>query len=648
MTISNKKVLHVNLSDKTYHIEEPSDSFVRKYLGGRGLISYFLLDKVPAHADPLGPDNVLVFAVSVVTGTLIAGTSRFSAGAKSPLTNGYGEGEAGGPWGPELRNAGYIALVIYGASDSPVYLYITPDKVEFRDASALWGQDTGDTMMMIRSELGDDKVQVTGIGQAGEKLVKIASIMSKAKHAIGRSGLGAVMGSKNLKAVAVRGGSKTPFSDSKKLSALKSDFALHYKENADNKMLNKYGTSQYFMNINLAGLSPTNNFIFGVLDGYKNLSHHAYHSLYDVKSDACPGCAVACKQVVKSRDDSPYDVSPVYGGPEFETMGAFSAISGNNDLHAMMKSSELANRYGLDSIATGNVIGFAIECFQKGYLTKEDTGGLELNWGDPSLMVQLTEMIAFRKGFGDRLAEGVKRLSDQLDPRTKEFAMHVKGQEFPMHDPRGKYGVGLAYALSPTGADHLQHEHDGAFDPKLRGYSHESDEPSVFGKEIFPLGIYEPVASLSLGPDKVRLFTYLQHYWSMFCMLDLCIFTFAPVRYYKVDHLVDIVKAATGWNLSFWELMKAGERGTTMARVFNLKHGLSAKDDILPERMYQGIENGPLTGAAVPKEAFQEAIHLYYEMMGWTTEEGIPQHGKLAELQIAWAADHLPSTTITL
>jgi aldehyde:ferredoxin oxidoreductase len=647
MNISNCKILQVNLSDQTYTVQEPSESFLRRYLGGRGLIAYYLLKEIPPNADPLGPENVMVFAASVVTGTLLAGTSRFSAGAKSPLTGGYGEGEAGGPWGPELRAAGYIAIIVKGVSEKPVYLYITNDSVEFHDASAAWGKDTGEAMEIIRAEVGDEKAQVTGIGQAGENLVRIASIISKAKHAIGRCGLGAVMGSKKLKAIVVRGKQKVEFENPEGLAALRSDFVKHFRENADNKMLNKYGTSQYFLNINVAGLSPTRNFRYGVMENYKNLGHHPYHTEYNVKSDACPGCAVACKQVVASKEGSPYDVSPVYGGPEFETISSFSTVSGNNDLHAMMKGGELANRYGLDSIATGNMIGFAIECYEKGFLTDQDTGGIELKWGDPDLMVRLVKMIAFRDGFGNMLADGVKRLSDKLGPETAGFAMQVKGQEFPMHDPRGKYGVGLAYAVSPTGADHLQHEHDGAFDPHLAGYSHESDEPSVFGKQITPLGIYEAVPSLSLGSDKVRLFTYLQDYWSFFEMLDLCIFTFAPVRYFKVDHIVEIVKNATGWNVSFWELMKAGERGTTMARVFNLKHGLTYKDDTLPERMFQGIENGPLEGAAIPKEDLYRAIKLYYEMMGWTEDTGIPRYGKLVELQVEWTAEYLPKAVVS-
>jgi aldehyde:ferredoxin oxidoreductase len=641
MNTINQKVLHVNLTDRSFSIEEPSISFYRRYLGGRGFIAYYLLKLVPAGADPLGPENVIVFAGSVVTGTLLPGTSRFSVGAKSPLTNGYGEGESGGPWGPELKAAGYDAIVVHGSSETPVYIFVEDGKVDFCDASSIWGTDTGKAMDWIRKRHNDEKIQVTGIGQAGENLVRIASIMSKAKHAIGRGGLGAVMGAKKLKAIAVRGTNNVKPYDSDALKTLKTNFVKNFKDNADDKMLNLYGTSQYFLNINIAGLSPTRNFRYGVLDNYENIGHIPYHEEYNVKSDACPGCPVACKQVVASKEGSPYKVDPIYGGPEFETMGAFSAISGNNDLHAMMKSGELANRYGLDSIAMGNVIGFAIECYEKGYLTKEDTGGIVLEWGNPQLMVDLVEMTAMRKGFGNRLADGVFRLAQTLNPKAADFAMHVKGQEFPMHDPRGKYGVGLAYAVSPTGADHLQHEHDGAFDPALSGYSHESDEPSVFGKEIMPLGIYEPVLSLSLGPDKVRLFTYLQHYWSMFEMLDLCIFTFAPVRYYKVDHLVEIVKASTGWNATFWELMKAGERGTTMARIFNLKQGLTHKDDNLPERMYQGIENGPMKGKAVPRQDLADAIKLYYEMMGWSREAGVPTLAKMMELQIEWAAEYL-------
>lgn len=638
MKVASGKILHVDLTSRTFTVETPPELFYRRYLGGRGIIAYYLLKEVPVGADPFGPDNVLVFAPSVVTGALLPGTSRFSIGALSPLTGGYGEAESGGAWGPELKFAGLDAIVIKGSSPAPVYLFVHDGQVEFHDASPIWGKDTGDAQAYIWEYHEDPKIQVAGIGQAGEHLVRFAAVMSEARHAGGRSGIGAIMGSKKLKAVAVRGTRRAEFADPETIKALKAEFARHFRENADDNMLHQYGTSQYFLNINVAGLCPTRNFQDGAVEGAERVGHLAMHQTMTVKSDACPGCSVACKRVVSFKDGD-REIDPTYGGPEFETMTAFSAISGNNDLYAMVKANELCNRYGLDTIATGNVIAFSIECYEKGFLTNEDTGGLELRWGDSELMLELVQMIAFREGFGNWLADGVYRLSQRLGPRTEEFAMHVKGQEFPMHDPRGKYGVALAYALSPTGADHLQHEHDGAFDPILTGYSHESDKPSVFLTAIAPLGIHEPVRSLSLGVDKVRLFTYLQQYWSMFNMLDLCIFTFAPVRYYSITQIVEIVRATTGWDTSLWEIMKAGERGLNMTRIFNLKHGLSRRDDKLPERMFQGIGLGAMKGNAVPREDFEKAIPIYYAMMGWDPETGIPTRAKLSELQLDWTAE---------
>jgi aldehyde:ferredoxin oxidoreductase len=393
------KILHVDLTNRTFSVETPPESFYRRYLGGRGFIAYYLLKEVAAGADPLGPENVLVFAPSVVTGSLVPGTSRFSVGAKSPLTNGFGEGEAGGPWGPELKAAGFDAVVVKGASSTPVYLLIHDGQVEFHDASPIWGQDTGATQAYIRRQHDNPRIEVTGIGQAGENLVRIAAVMSKARHAIGRSGMGAVMGSKRLKAIAVRGTKRAEMAHPEAIKALRTYFAEHYKENADDNMLHQYGTSQYFLNINVAGLCPTRNFQDGVLQEAEKVGHQALHTQMIVKSDACPGCSVACKRVVTFQDGDK-TIDPTFGGPEFESMTAFSAVSGNNDLYAMVKGNELCNRYGLDTIATGNVIAFAIECYERGFLTREHTGGLKLRWGDPDLMLELA--VHHRSGRGDR------------------------------------------------------------------------------------------------------------------------------------------------------------------------------------------------------------------------------------------------------
>lgn len=637
----NGRIAHVNLTDRTYRVEEPRESFYRTYLGGRGVAVHYLLREVPATADALSPENVLVIAPSVVTGGPVPGTSRFTVAAKGPLTGGYAEAEAGGYFGPELKAAGFDALVIYGRSEKPVYLFVQGGEIAFEDALDIWGTSTVEAQEGIRRVKGDPLIRVLDIGQAGENLVRYACVVTDGKHVAGRSGLGAVMGSKQLKAVAVRGRRRPEQAAPEALRAIAQDFARHFHENADDEQLNRYGTSQYFLNINKAGLCTTRNWQGGELPGAEKVAHEALHEELVVGSDSCYACSVRCKRVVQAKE--PYDVDPSYGGPEFECMTSFSAILGCTDLHVMVKANELSNRYGLDSIATGASIAFAMECFERGILTPEDTGGIDLRFGNAEAVLPMVELIASRKGLGKLLGEGVARAAKSLGRGAERYAMHVKGQEFPMHDPRGKYGVGLAYAVSPTGADHLQHEHDGAFDPQLSGYSHQADVPSFFSQQSMALGVYEPVPSLSIGSPKVRLFAYLQHYWSMFNMLDLCIFTFAPVRYIKVNRIPEIVGAMTGWDVSLWELMKAGERGTTLTRVFNLKHGLTSADDRLPERMFEPLDSGAMKGAKLPREEFYQSIPIYYDMMGWDPKAGIPTSGKLAELGVAWASAHLPA-----
>jgi aldehyde:ferredoxin oxidoreductase len=293
----------------------------------------------------------------------------------------------------------------------------------------------------------------------------------------------------------------------------------------------------------------------------------------------------------------------------------------------------------MDTVSCGMTIAFAMECFERGIITKEDTGGIDLRFGNAGAMLEVVEKIAAREGFGDTLAEGAKRAAEIIGGDAPQYALQVKGQEFAMAEPRSKFGLGLAFAVSPTGADHIQHEHDGAFDPALTGYSHDADNPMGMLSEIFPLGILQPVPSLSIGPDKVRLFTYFQSFWSLFECIDTCVFTWAPVRTWKVHQMVEMVRAVTGWDTSLWELMKVGERATTMTRCFNLKAGLTAEDDSLPDRVFDPLPEGPLEGSRLKRDEMDDAVHLYYGMMGWDEETGIPTRARLYELDIPWAMD---------
>lgn len=628
----NGKILRVDLTTGEVFIEKPSDTFYRSHLGGRTLGLHYILNEIESHVESFDEDNLLVFAASVVTGAPIPGLSRHSVLSKSPLTGGFAESEAGGYFGVELKKAGYDAIVIKGKASAPIYLYIKDGKVEIKPANHLWGLDTGVTQSKIRQEIGESSAQLAIIGPAGENLVRYAAIVNDLNHVNGRAGLGAVMGSKNLKAVVVNGSSTPDFADKEAIKRIASHFSKTFKQNADNNQLNQYGTSQYLINANESGTLPTRNFQDGSFEGVEKVSHIKMHEQLTIGSEGCYACPIRCKQLCKF--DGDITIDPQYGGPEYEAMTAYSSLCGNDDLMVMVKANELSNRYGLDSISTGSCIAFAMECFERGLITKEETEGIELKFGNSKAIITMVEKIAKREGFGDFLAEGVKRMSEKIGQGCQSFAMHVKGQEFAMHEPRVKYGLGLAYGVSPTGADHLQHEHDGAFDPNLIGYTHESDSPSVFMEMMQPLGIYEPVETMSLSKKKVKLFTYLQIYWSLFNTLGLCIFNFAPVRTFAVNYIPEIVKAVTGWDVSLWELMKVGEKGITMSRLFNLKHGLSYRDDILPDRVYEPLGVGPMSNSKMNREEYNKALKLYYEMMGWDGKTGVPTEGRVAELGI--------------
>jgi len=635
----NGKILHVDLTEGKTWVEEPGRIWYRTYMGGRNIALYYLTKLIPAGADPLEPDNVMVFASSVITGAPASGLSRFTVAAKSPLTNAFGEAQCGGWWGPELKFAGYDAIVVYGKSPKPVYLWIHDGQVELRDADHLWGTLTGDTLKAIRAEHNDSKIRVIGIGPAGERLVRFACVVDQARHAAGRCGMGAVMGSKNLKAIACRGAKRLEMADPEYIKAFAKSFAQRVPLNADANQLHQFGTSNYYANANTGGALPTRNWNQAVFEGASRCDHQVIAQELTIDHDACYACAVRCKQVCKS--DSPYPIDPTYGGPEFETMTSFSAICGCDNVYAMCKAHELCNANGLDSISTGATIAWAMECFDKGLLTAADTGGFVTHFGDHEGMLKMIDMIVKREGFGDLLANGSARAARAIGRGSEALSMSVKGQEFAMHEPRSKMGLGYHFALSPTGADHIQAEHDGAFDPNLTGYTHKADAPSFFMEQTYPLGILEPVPSLSADEDKVRLFFYLQHHFSFMDVLDICVFTTAPVRITTFDEITRIVQAVTGWNVSFWEIMKAGERGVTMARCFNIKHGLTAKDDCLPERIFTPAHGGPQDGSLIPKETFYNGLRLYYEMNGWDRTTGIPTDGKLVELDVAWLRDEI-------
>jgi len=615
-------VLHVDLSARRWWTEETDEVFRRRYFGGWGFIAYHLLKETPQGCDPLGPDNILVFATGPITGAPISGSGRHAVGAKSPLTGGFGAAEAGGFWGAELKRAGFDALVIRGKAESPVYLWIHDGEVEFRDAARLWGKPTADVQRLIKEELGDRAVRIAQIGPAGEKLVRYACIVHDLHHFAGRTGLGAVMGAKKLRAIAVRGHGKVQIADASKLAEIR-----RWLEENDEQLVAGFrenGTAGGIPYLNAAGAMPTRNFLQSHFEKADDLSGQTMTKTILVGRGSCFACVVRCKRVVEVKE-GPYRVDPVYGGPEYETVAALGSLCGVGDIRAVAKANELCATYGLDTIPTGVAIAFAMECGERGLL-QEDDSGLRLGFGEAETVLRLIEMIASRQGLGDLLAEGVRRAAERVGPEARHLAIEVKGQEVPMHEPRFKHGLGVGYAVSPTGADHIHNIHDDGYIKETRwGF-----------KKARPLGILEPLPRNDLGPAKVRLLVYESLWRTSYNILGLCLF----LPYDKLQ-VRDILQAVTGWDTSIWEILKTAQRVNAMTRIFNVREGFTPGDDYLPERFFQPVEGGPLAGEAVDREAFDRALNLYYQMMGWDPQTGAPSETLLVELDIPWAGEFI-------
>ncbi len=612
------KLLHVDLTNRQTRLEEVPETVMRTYLGGGALAAHILLRDMPAGVDPLGPDNVLVFMTSVVNGLSLSGTNRYTAAAKSPLTGGYGESEAGGWWGPELRAAGWDGVVIRGRAESPTYLWIKDQQVEFRDARPYWGKLSGDVQDGIEQELGDKRVRVLQTGVSGERLVRFAAIVNQLKHFHGRCGLGAVMGSKNLKAVVVRGSKPPTAADKDGAKRGLTWFREHYDRSKDR--FHQLGSSAGVLALEASGILPTRNFRDGSFEHAKAISGQMMRDTILTDRGTCYACAVACKREVEVKE---LGVIPKYGGPEYESLAASGSLCGVGDLPKLALINQLYAQYVLDSISAGAVIAFAMECYEHGIITKEMTGGIDLTWGNADAVVQMVHLIGRREGIGDVLAEGVKRAAAKLGHGAERFALHVKGQELPMHDPRGKQGLSLAYALSPTGADHMEAPHD----PLYAGFHPRGHPMGV-------LGLIEPLDPLTLDAKKVRAFFETQKVWSAYNSMGMCDFVGAPLNTLEMQPLVDYLNAVTGWNMSLYELLKVGERNNTLARVFNVREGFTPADDVLPQRLHEGLGNGVLKGKRVDRDEFLAARRTYYEMAGWDPDTGRPRATKLAELGV--------------
>jgi aldehyde:ferredoxin oxidoreductase len=612
------RILRVDLTSGKISQQPLREEDCRMFLGGSGLATKYLFDEVPRGADPLGPDNELIFMTGPLTGTESPSAGRYCVVTKSPLTGFWGEANSGGSWGVYLKNSGFDGVIFRGISPRPVYLAIEDGKAELRDAQHLWGKGVSETDRLIKEEMGED-CNVAAIGIAGENLVRYAGIINDVHRAAGRCGVGMVMGAKRLKAVAARGSQEIKIAN-------KEVFAGISKRNYDlvNESMMKitfetYGTAMVADLVNVRGGFPTRNWQTGVCPFVDQISGIRLESTLLVDRKHCYACPISCARVsvVKS---GPYACKGE--GPEFETVGAFGAMCAIEDLEAITLAHNLCDDYGLDVISTGSTIAFAIECYERGILTRSDTDGLELKFGDADVVIQLIHKIAKREGIGDLLAEGTKRVAAKLDRGAERFAMHVKGLELPAYDPRAAKICGLAFATANRGGDHITAYIEGpAF----------TDIPFLCVEES---GIADP---LTENPAEAKVVKDLEDALTVFDCAGTCKFMGMTLA---TQDWVDMIGNCVGWDFGVRDFRQVGERVYNLARAFNVREGLTRADDALPRRLLEEpLPEGPAEGHKVEK--FDQMLDAYYEFRGWDKKTGKPTPEKLRELGLNSVIDKI-------
>ncbi len=624
-------VHHVDLSRGTVETKTLPDDVYRKYPGGSALAAYLVLKQIPAGADPLGPDNVLVMAVSPLTGLAISGQSRMTACARSPLTGAIGDSQCGGFFPAEMRAAGTDAIVFSGRAAEPVYLWLHDGQAELRPAKHLWGKVTGDVDRLLKEEVGDPKAEIAQIGPAGENLVRFAAIMNMVNRANGRTGMGAVMGSKRLKAVVVRGTKSPKPAKPEEFRGLVKRLKEMQEMNPGIGWFGEYGTAGVLAIQDKMGGQPTRNYTEGTFEQCKDIDGSTMVKTILKERDTCYACIVKCKRVVEVHEPG-IDVDPIYGGPEYETLTFFGSMCGVGDLKLLAKASADANKYGMDTISAGATIAWAMEAKAKGLL---DDKGLGLAFGDGQSVLRAIEAIALRRGVGDLLAEGSLRAAKTLGPAAVDLTVTVKGQELPAHMPQHKRSLGLIYAVNAFGADHQSSEHDSMLKTK---------PGSLHRRRLAELGEFGDLDLRDLSDDKVRFAFTTQCFYSALDTLGLCQFVWGPSwQLYGPAETVELVRSGTGWDATMKELLEVGERRINLMRAFNSREGIGKEADALPKKLFQPLGGkGPTAGVALTTEEFERARETYYRLAGCDPATGYPTAAKLADLGLDWVATAAP------
>ena len=612
------KILRVDLSRGRIREQEVSREFAYTFLGGSGFGTKMLWDEVGPEVEPFSGENRLIFAIGPLTGTIYPTAGRFEVVGKSPLTGIYGDANSGGHFAPKMKQAGYDCVVFQGRSPKPVYLWLNNGSAELRDAKSVWGHGTEETEKILREELGDPRVQSACIGQAGENLVRYAAVMTHG-CAAARSGLGALMGFMRVKAITAQGDMK--FETAHSPDFIKDALAARSEVlgNAFTPGLSKYGTAGLVQPMSGVGRFPTKNFQQGHFDHVEDIGAEALVNKHFVRRIACASCPIGCHHIVAVKDGK-------YAGStnlviEYESINALGSRVWNRDLPSIVEGDRLCDDYGLDTISTGACIAFAMELHEKGILSKNDTD-LDLTWGNSDTVIELIHRIAHREELGKLLGEGVKRASEKIGKGSEYYAMHIKGQEIPSQDGRSQQSMGLAQATSSRGADHLK-----GF-PTIDEMGYPTEAVKRYGEKYLP----EIVDGIQTK-YKAMVVKDGEEFGTIIDSIGICKFgTFFPPALYW-DRIATALSLITGFDIDVAKLKVRGERIVNLQRMFNVREGITRKDDNQPRRLLE--EPSPSPGRALGHVIYLKSmLDDYYQLRNWDKETGIPLDNKLTELSL--------------
>lgn len=603
------RYLKVDLSDRSLEEYEIPDEWLHKYMGGRGIGARILLEEMNGGEDPLGPENILIFATGPLQGTKIPGSGRHVVLSKSPKTGSVSGSYAGGFFAHELATTGYDGMMIEGKADSPVYISIDEKGPSINEADDMWGEEVADVDEELKEIHGGGRV--AAIGEAGENLIRFSCIINDRNRAAGRPGFGAVMGSKNLKAILAKGTKELPVHDEERLKEKKRDFFDQLQESGTVEW-GKYGTTGAIEPLDEMGILPTKNFQEGVFDQAEEIDGTVLYEEILEERDNCTACPVRCKRVVKT-EFAGEEVEERYGGPEYETIATFGSLCLNSDLSSIALANQKCNKYGIDTISAGDTIAFLMEASEKGILDRD------IEWGDSEAMIDLIDKIAKREGIGEQLADGIDEFAEKIGA---DFAVTSKGQEIPMHEPRGKRGLGLSYAASPRGGTHNEGFHDtGAAEIPELGLEKISGRFSFEGKA-----------------EAVKIFEDIRSFVNSSI---LCIFVVSQSgEDYNLPLIRDMMEAVTGLDIDADEMQRIGERNYNLLKLHSAREGFGREDDGLPARLKESLPRGESAEEPIDEDELQKTIDEYYRERGW--KDNGPTSEKLNSLSMSEVEKYLP------